>query len=46
MGFVNKYPDEDHDYSCYGTNAEGFEVYIRYIDSMKLVEITLEPMSE
>lgn len=42
MGFVNKYPNEDHDYSYVGTNQEGYEIYIRYIDSMHYVEITLE----
>lgn len=46
MGFMSKYPDEDHDYSYFGTNAEGYEVYIRYIDYLKYVEVTLEPIEE
>ena len=41
-GFRNKYPDEDIDYSYIGTNSEGYEIYIRFIDSMHYIEIELE----
>lgn len=42
MGFENKYPNEDHDYSYTGINQEDYEIYIRYIDDMHYVEITLQ----
>ncbi|MDD7652338.1 MAG: DUF6591 domain-containing protein [Candidatus Faecousia sp.] len=42
MEFENKYPNEDHDYSFTGTNPEGYEIYVRYIDYMHCIEITLK----
>lgn len=42
MGYENKYPNEDHDYSFVGTNSEGYEINVRYIDYMHYIEITLE----
>lgn len=42
MGFVDKYPGEDHDYSYYGTSAEGYKIHVRYIESMCHMEIILE----
>lgn len=42
MGFQNKYPNEDLDYSYTGTNANGYEIDVRYIDNMHYIEITLQ----
>lgn len=42
MGYENKYPNEDHDYSFVGINSEGYEINVRYIDYMRYIEITLE----
>lgn len=44
MGFVDTYPDEDHDYTYFGTYAESYEIYIRYIEHMNHMEITLEKL--
>ena len=42
VGFVDKYPGEDHDYSFFGTNAGGYQIYVRYLEYMHLMEITLK----
>lgn len=39
--FQNKYPNEDIDYSYSGTNADGYEIYTRYIDYLHCMEIEL-----
>ncbi len=41
-GFQNNYPDEEIDYSYGGTNADGYELDIRFIDYMQYIEIVLE----
>ena len=42
MGFENKYPDEDIDHSYRGVNSDGYEIHVRFIDSMHYMEIELE----
>lgn len=45
-GFQNNYPGDDIDYSYYGTNADGYEISIRFIDYMQYIEISLEKLPE
>ena len=45
-GFQNKYPNDDIDYSFSGTNSNGYEIYIRFIDSMQYVEVELEKSTD
>ena len=42
MGYVNDYPEEEIDYNYYGTHPNGYHIYMRFIDSMNYMELTLE----
>ncbi len=42
MGFANDYPDDTTSISFSGTNAEGVNVDLRFIDYMQYMEITVE----
>lgn len=46
QGFVDKYPDEEVTYNYYGTNGDGYEINVRFIDYMQYMEITLEKADE
>lgn len=46
MGFQNKYPKEEINSLYVGTRPEGYEITLRYIESMKCVEIELKKTEE